>query len=322
MVTRIKRSGPPPLDMGVGSMYGTPENPRGYWSGSTRVFVPEEERVMAIEARNPIPPFDASTLEAIAKVLADTERGLTGTQLEHRLSQCRIPDVDPTIAKWKRLYNAFAEFQNEHQIGNHVVKFITEALSPTSFTGEPERFEERRLALNAVLSFAGMELGVDGKVRRTARASNLNEALARANRLKEELRRRGVHSEVVRFCDAEIVASNCFHAVFEAMKSITSRIRQLSGLTSDGAELVDAAFTFRPDSPPLVAINRLTTKTEQGEQRGFAGLLKGLYGTVRNPLSHEAKIEWEMTEQDALDILTTISLIHRKLDNARRGGNA
>jgi hypothetical protein len=30
------------------------------------------------------------------------------------------------------------------------------------------------------------------------------------------------------------------------------------------------------------------------------------------------KIEWPMPEQDALDILTTISLIHRKLDAARR----
>ena len=47
-------------------------------------------------------------------------------------------------------------------------------------------------------------------------------------------------------------------------------------------------------------------------------LLKGLYGTIRNPLAHNPKIEWDMTEQDALDILTMISLVHRKLDQARR----
>jgi uncharacterized protein (TIGR02391 family) len=47
-------------------------------------------------------------------------------------------------------------------------------------------------------------------------------------------------------------------------------------------------------------------------------LLKGLYGTIRNPLAHTPKTEWDMTEQDALDILTMISLIHRKLDQARR----
>jgi hypothetical protein len=30
------------------------------------------------------------------------------------------------------------------------------------------------------------------------------------------------------------------------------------------------------------------------------------------------KIEWDMSEQDALDILTMISLVHRKLDKACR----
>lgn len=35
-------------------------------------------------------------------------------------------------------------------------------------------------------------------------------------------------------------------------------------------------------------------------------LLKGLYGMIRNPLAHNFRIEWDMTEQDALDSLTTI----------------
>jgi uncharacterized protein (TIGR02391 family) len=271
---------------------------------------------MAVNARNKLPPFKPETLEAIAKVLADTDRGLTGTEIGQRLRQCQIPDVDETNTKWKRLYNAFADFQNEHQVGNHVVKFITVAMSPESFTGEPERFEERRQALNAVLSFAGVELRKDGKVRRTSAASNLDDALTRSNRMKEELRRRNVHSEVIRFCDAELIANNYFHAVFEAMKSITSRIRELSGETSDGAALVEAAFSFGKSGQPRVAINTLSTNTERGEQHGFVNLLKGLYGTVRNPLGHEAKIEWEMLEQDALDILTTVSLIHRKLEKA------
>ena len=50
-------------------------------------------------------------------------------------------------------------------------------------------------------------------------------------------------------------------------------------------------------------------------------LLKGLYGTIRNPMAHNPRVEWDMTEQDALDILTTISLVHRKLDQAYRYRN-
>ena len=102
------------------------------------------------------------------------------------------------------------------------------------------------------------------------------------------------------------------------MKSIAAKIRQLSGLASDGAELVNQAFSLGKDCQPLLAINLLATETDKGEQRGFVNLLVGLFGTIRNPGAHNPKIEWPMPEQDALDILTTVSLIHRKLDGARK----
>jgi uncharacterized protein (TIGR02391 family) len=101
------------------------------------------------------------------------------------------------------------------------------------------------------------------------------------------------------------------------MKSITSKIRNLSGLATDGADLVHEAFGLKYGAP-ILAINRLDTDTFRGEQRGFVSLLKGLYGTIRNPLAHDPKIDWDMNEQDALDILTMISLVHRKLDKAHR----
>ena len=44
----------------------------------------------------------------------------------------------------------------------------------------------------------------------------------------------------------------------------------------------------------------------------------GLFGTVRNPTAHAPKIVWPMTEQDALDILSLVSFVHRKLDNATK----
>ncbi len=126
------------------------------------------------------------------------------------------------------------------------------------------------------------------------------------------------HPDIFRFCTAEILAQNYFHAVFEAMKSITAKIRTLTGLSSDGADLVREAFQLGKTDTPLFAINTLITETEKGEQRGFVNLLIGLYGTIRNPLAHNPKIEWDMTEADALDMMSTLSLLHRKLDKARR----
>jgi uncharacterized protein (TIGR02391 family) len=124
---------------------------------------------------------------------------------------------------------------------------------------------------------------------------------------------------VLLYCKSELLEENYFHAVFEATKSIGVKIRNVSGLSSDGAELAQAAFALPKDgSHPILAINELKTETDRGEQRGFANLLTGLFGTIRNPLAHNARVEWPMGEQDALDILGIVSLIHRKLDRARK----
>ena len=271
---------------------------------------------MVVEARQRIQPFEEQHLEAIAKVLADTEEGLSGSQIGHLLEAISVDDPTPNMTKWKRLFNAFVEFQNRHQVGNHVVKFITSAMHPASYTTEPQVFENRKNELNGILALCGMELRADGKVYSVAKAKSLDEALERANRLQTELRRRQVHPDVIEFCTAEILAKNYFHLVFEAMKSVTDKIRSLSGLTSDGADLADKAFSLGKSKQPLLAVNALDTDTLVNEQRGFVNLLKGIYGMIRSPLAHEAKIHWDVSEQDAVDILTMVSLIHRKLDKA------
>lgn len=264
--------------------------------------------------------FNAQDLTSICKILADTADGLTGSQIGYLLQDCCIPDVTPEQTKWKRLFSAFVEFQNHRQFGNHVVVFINKAMSPVQYTSNPLTFTERRDKLNAVLSFSGLFVGEDGKVRWARKAQNLGEALARASRLRAALVQRQVHEDVIAFCRTELLQENYFHAVFEAMKSIGNKIRLLSGLDGDGTALVDNAFGIKDGTSPVLAINALASETQRGEQRGFVNLLKGLFGTIRNPLAHDPKIEWDMSEQDALDILTTLSLIHRKLDKTNRYG--
>lgn len=272
---------------------------------------------MTIAVKNHISPFPPERLEAISKVLADTDTGLTGSQIDHLLRNCKIPNPTPDMTKWKRLYNAFIEFQNQHQVGNHVIVFIRRAMDPARYVGEPNVFRSRRDQLNSVLAFCGYTLGEDGRVRPTHKADTIDQALERANRLHAALIQRSVHADVLTFCKSELLEENYFHAVFEAMKSITAKIRSLSGQTGDGCDLVHDAFGQK-FGDPLVAINPFKTETHKGEQYGFMNLLKGLYGTIRNPLAHDPKVEWDMTEQDALDILTTLSLVHRKLDQAHR----
>lgn len=264
-----------------------------------------------------IPCFAAAQLESISKVLGDTTDGLTGADIGHFLAECKVPDVDPALTKWKRLYNALVHYQNDRQFGNHVVAFIHKAMNPARWVGERPRFDGLRSQLNVTLAFAGLTLGEDGKVTRTSSASTLAEAEQRADSLRSSLRARRVHEDVLLHCRAELLVENYFHAVLEATKSVASKLRKLSGLTGDGADLATKSLGTGSASQPLLAINSLSTDTEKGEQRGFMNLLVGLFGTFRNPTAHAEKISWPMGEQDALDILSLVSLVHRKLDRAK-----
>lgn len=123
--------------------------------------------------------FNPQQLESIARILADTGSGLTGSQIGYLLQDCKIPDVTPEMTKWKRLFNAFVECQNHRQLGNHVLMFINRAMNPVTYTASPELFASRQAQLNSVLAFCGMAVGNDGKVRHAAQATDLEDAIAR-----------------------------------------------------------------------------------------------------------------------------------------------
>lgn len=262
-----------------------------------------------------IDPFSSQHLEAACRVLADTDRGLSGAQIERLLQEIEVADTSPGITKWKRLFNALAGVQNRHQVGNHLIMFINRAMNPVNYVRDPATFAWRRDELNVVLAFSGFYVREDGKVGHADKATTLDAARARAGRLKAALESRVVHAEVLNFCRAELLDENYFHAVLEATKGVAERIRLMSGLNGDGAELVNKAFMGQQ---PVLALGALSTDSEKSEQKGFANLLIGLFGAVRNPLAHAPKTNWPMSEQDALDILTLVSLIHRKLDGTMK----
>lgn len=262
-----------------------------------------------------IPCFDTAQLEAACKVLADTTNGLKGDEIGHILSEMGVADPDAGLTKWKRLFNALAHAQNTHQVGNHLIMFINRAMAPARYISAPDLFEWRRDGLNVALAFAGYAVRDDGKVVHTTRETTLSGALARANRLRSLLETRGTHPDVFKYCRAELLEENYFHAVLEAVKGIAERIRQLSGLGTDGAELVNQVFSAKA---PILAFNSLQSETEISEQKGIANLLVGIFGAIRNPTAHAPKVMWAMPEQDAIDVFALLSFVHRKLDNATK----
>ena len=66
----------------------------------------------------------------------------------------------------------------------------------------------------------------------------------------------------------------------------------------------------------MLAINSLKSESERSEQKGFLNLVKGTYGMFRNTTAHDARIHWNVSKDDAEDLLSLVSLIHRRLDAA------
>lgn len=264
-----------------------------------------------------VPPIAIAHLEAVCRVLGATDGGLTGSEIERLLRSRGLADPGP-ITKWQRLYQALVAQQERDRCGNNVIAVITDAMAPARYLGSRQTFESRRGRLNAALAFTGMAIGEDGQVLTREVAKTLTEAEGRANLLRAAMQDRRVHQEVLKFCRAELVVDNYFHSVLEATKSVADRLRNLTGLGDDGSELADKALMPGAAGHPRLALNTCSTESERSEQRGFAWLVKGLFGAFRNPTAHAPKVTWAISEQDALDILSTISYVHRRLDSAVR----
>lgn len=256
-------------------------------------------------------PISAEMLESICIVLGNQN---TGSQIGFYLAQSQVEDVDPTNTKWKRLFNAFASYQNKQQESNRIQIFIQKTLNPVRYAHEHEKFEDYRTEINTRLLFLGIELLETGKFRRVTEAKTIPETQKRADSLKRKLNDRKVHPDVLLFCRAELLQDNYFHSVFEAIKSVAEKIREKADLTEDGAGLVDKAFALGQQNTPLLAFNTLRTESEQSEHKGFANLLKGTFGMFRNTTAHVPKIKWAIDEETALDCLALASLLHKTLD--------
>lgn len=264
------------------------------------------------------PTLNDATLQALSDILGDTGTGLTGSEIGRHLSECGIADPNPQATKRHRLFQALRARQIQDRCANHVLRFVMHVMSPVRHVGSREHFETERSKLNAVMGFAGYELGEDGGLTVVTSIKTLSEAEARAGAFRKALVGRQVHADVLRFCKAELLVDNYFHAVFEAVKSVGENLRLRTGLVSDGAALVDEALAIGRAGHPRLALNALSTESERNEQSGLTNIVKGLFSAFRNTAAHAPKITWPISEQDALDILSTVSLVHRRLDAAVR----
>ncbi len=279
-------------------------------------------------------PFDVAVIESVARILGDTEEGLTNDEIRRLLAQLAIDDprvaaeaqVQPgyyvRLSKRDRISEALIGHQRKTGTGDGLGRFIEAAMAPVSYVKRHEVLHARTGQLNEVLSSVALELRPDGQIAKlVAAARTVDEMVAKAGILTSELRRRKCHPQVVKYCRAELLRKSNFHAAEEAVKGIFDRLRGETGSILDGGDLIDEVFSFRGVTPVL-ALSTLSSKSEQSEQAGFMNVLKGLYGTYRNTLTHDTRArrdeERPISDDELLGLLTTLSLAHQHIDRCQR----
>lgn len=254
----------------------------------------------------------AGTLEAIARELGETA---SGDQLTRLFGQAGLTDRSGQSTKWRRIYHTLASHQQRVGDGRAVVALIHAIMDPGRWVAKPERYEDARAALNVSLALLKLKLTESGRLVSDEGATTLTEAQQRAQGLRSDLIARGVHEDVLAFCRPQLLQANYFHAVLEACKSVAAKVRELSGLTGDTVDLYDRAFTTKHNMPPI-AFNKMTDSWERSEHQGLATLIKGVSLTYRNTTAHAPAVTWATDRSDALDLLTLVSMLHRRLDAA------
>lgn len=194
--------------------------------------------------------------------------------------------------------------------------FVTDAMAPANYVRHKHAFAWRQDNLNEVLVFVALRVRDDGRLWTVVPAATLAEASLAANALRAELERRNTHPLVLQACRAEVLADNTFHALLEALKGVFDRLRDMSGETLDGGDLVAAVLDGGKAGEPMLTINHYSTKSERSEQAGFANVVRGLGGLYRNPVAHDLRTKRSVSDDELLEALTAVSMVHRRLDGA------
>lgn len=272
--------------------------------------------------------LDEQQLKAVCDVLAETSLGYTKTELTRLLQQSQITIVSDGkvsngytyqmgLNKRDWLYNCLAsEINNSHSF-IRVYAFLEKALNPVAFTDEKNRDKYNYLleGVNKALLLAGLEITREGKLVEVVQAKTLEEVDRRVNSLRRQLYNRAIHGEVQKYCIKDYLQKDYYDAVFEAAKGLAERVRQITGLTTDGGTLFQTAFS---KNNPYIFFNSMQTDSEKSEFTGLKELLESIFHLVRNPAAHTPKINWKVDEAKALDILTLISFAHKYLDECHK----
>jgi uncharacterized protein (TIGR02391 family) len=125
-----------------------------------------------------------------------------------------------------------------------------------------------------------------------------------------------LHPDVRQVAERYLDSGHPEVAIFEAFKAVNKRVKDATGLPSDGTTLMGTAMS---DTNPLVRFGDLSTQTGRDIQAGLRFMFMGAVSSLRNPDAHEQFRQ--LGEQEAFEELSFASMLMRRLDAAAITGS-
>ncbi|MFI3162934.1 MAG: TIGR02391 family protein [Bacillota bacterium] len=255
----------------------------------------------------------------LSKILADnnTHREINQYLLQSNIENKGVDAVSNGYGyttgtnKETKLFNSFVNSINTSKSDLNIYKYIEQVANPVNYISEPSKHKKLVEDISSILLFVGKRICDDGKIVLAAAASTISDVQKRVDSLNRELYNRKIHPDVTKWCTEDCLRKDYYNIVFEATKGVAERVRDMTGLTTDGYALFNDAFSTKD---PYLIMNRLATSSECNEHNGVKLLMQSVVSLVRNPMAHTPKMNWHIEEDKALDILSVLSLIHKYLD--------
>lgn len=124
---------------------------------------------------------------------------------------------------------------------------------------------------------------------------------------------RNFHPAVIAHAQTLFLQGNYFHAVFEVAKVYNNLVGEKARSDKDGRPLMLDVWRW---DQGVLKITACQTETDKNVQDGIGFLSAGLMQAVRNPTAHEPAVDWPISKIDCVDILSFLSFLLRKLEDA------
>lgn len=136
---------------------------------------------------------------------------------------------------------------------------------------------------------------------------------------------RHLHSEIKNISKDDYINKKYFDAAEKASRLYIQKSKDKAGVDS-GRDSVDMGVIYNPGNGVLM-VTKCNDITEKNIQNGQEMLSKGIVVGCRNPLTHNPEYQKKLvdtglfTEKDCLDMLSLISHLFSRLDNAEKRGD-